>query len=110
MVLVWLVPAQLELDLAVTGVKYIDKDPAKGALVTFASLDKFAMSATLKVTYADGSTTEVRVPVATWMQHTHDVPVAGGKRVKSAEIDPDGKLPDVNRSNNTFTAGAARSR
>jgi hypothetical protein len=96
-----------KLDLAVTGVKYVDDDPAKGARVTVANLDRFAMPATLRVTYTDGSRIEVRVPVATWMQHTQfDVAVAGNKRIKSATIDPDGVLPDVDRTNNTFTAGA----
>jgi hypothetical protein len=95
-----------KLDLAVTGVKYVDNDPAKGALVTVANLDRFAMPAMLRVTYADGSTAEVRVPVATWMQHTQfDVAVAGDKRIQSASIDADGALPDVDRANNTFTAG-----
>jgi hypothetical protein len=96
-----------KLDLAVTGVKYIDNDPAKGARVTVANLDRFAMPATLRVTYADGSTADIRVPVATWMQHTQfAVPVAGDKRILSATIDPAGVLPDVNSTNNTFTVGA----
>ena len=100
-----------KLDLAVAGVKYVDDDPAKGALVTVANLDRFAMPAMLRVTFDDGSTTDVRVPVATWMQHTQfDVAVAGGKRVKSAAIDPDAVLPDVDRANNTFTTGAAHAR
>jgi len=79
--------------------------------VTVANLDRFAMPAMLRVTFDDGSTTDVRVPVATWMQHTQfDVAVAGGKRVKSAAIDPDAVLPDVDRANNTFTTGAAHAR
>lgn len=98
-----------KLDLAVTGVKYIDNDPAKGALVTVANLDRFAMPATLRVTWDDGSSTQVRMPVAAWMQHTQfDVPVEGSKRVRSATIDPDGVLPDVDRANNTFTAGVKK--
>jgi hypothetical protein len=98
-----------KLDLAVTGVKYIGNDPARGALVTVANLDKFAMPATLRVTFDDGSTAEVRVPVATWMQHTQfDVPVADGKRVRSVTIDPDGVLPDVDRSNNTLTTSTGK--
>jgi len=93
-----------KLDLAVTRAKYIDNDPAKGALVTVTNLDRFAMPATLKVTYTDGSSNELRVPVATWMQHTQfDVPVPGSKRIRSAVIDPDGVLPDVDRANNTFS-------
>ena len=100
-----------KLDLAVTGVKYIDNDPTKGALVTVANLDKFAMPSTLRVTFDDGSTKDVRVPVATWMQHTQfDVAVAGNKRIKRAIIDPDAVLPDVDRANNAFAVGAARTR
>jgi hypothetical protein len=58
------------------------------------------------VRFDDGSTTQVRVPVAAWMQHTQfDVPVAGGKRVRNAMIDPDGVLPDVDHANNTFAVG-----
>ncbi|HET7922789.1 MAG TPA: M1 family metallopeptidase, partial [Gammaproteobacteria bacterium] len=95
-----------QLDLAVTGVKYVDGDYHKGALVTVANLDRLAMPATLRVTYTDGSTRDVRVPVATWMQHNDfAVPVTGDKPVRSAQIDPDGKLPDSNRVNNTFTTG-----
>jgi hypothetical protein len=95
-----------KLDLAVTGVKYVGNDPARGALVTVANLDRLAMPAMLKVTYADGSSTQVRVPVATWMQHTQfDVAVAGNKRITSAAIDADGKLPDVDRANNTLNTG-----
>lgn len=98
-----------KLDLAVRSIKYIDNDPAKGALVTVANLDRLAMPATLKVTYADGSSTSVRVPVATWIQHTEfTVPIPGDKRVASAVIDPDGALPDVNRANNAFVIGAAK--
>ncbi len=100
-----------KLDLAVTGVKYVDNDPTKGALVTVGNLDKFAMPSTLRVTFDDGSTKDVRVPVATWMQHTQfDVAVAGNKRIKRAIIDPDAVLPDVDRANNEFAVGAARTR
>ncbi|HET7674960.1 MAG TPA: M1 family metallopeptidase [Gammaproteobacteria bacterium] len=94
-----------KLDLAVTGVKYVDNDPAKGALVTVANLDKLVMPATLAVTYVDGSTVHVRLPVETWKQHHQfDVLVTGDKRVKSATVDPDHVIPDGNRGNNTYTA------
>lgn len=93
-----------KLDLAVTGVKYIDDDSAKGALVTVANLDKLAMPALLRVTFADGSVADINVPVETWMQHTrYDVAVPGGKRITSATIDPDHVLPDGNRDNNEFS-------
>ncbi len=91
--------------------KYVDNDPTKGALVTVGNLDKFAMPSTLRVTFDDGSTKDVRVPVATWIRHTQfDVAVAGNKRIKRAIIDPDAVLPDVDRANNEFAVGAARTR
>ncbi|HET7306852.1 MAG TPA: M1 family metallopeptidase [Gammaproteobacteria bacterium] len=93
-----------QLDMAVEGVKYVDNDPTKGALVTVANLDKLVMPATLQVTYVDGSTQRVRVPVETWQRHhKFEVTVPGNKRVKSATIDPDHVIPDGDRSNDTFT-------
>ncbi len=108
-----------KLDLAVTGVKYFrglkpgprgrpvpsTTGTPKAAIVTVACLGKLPMPAMLEVTYTDGTHQRVRVPVATWIQHkSFGVVVAGSKQVKSATIDPDAKLPDVNRANNTWTA------
>ncbi|HET6726241.1 MAG TPA: M1 family metallopeptidase [Gammaproteobacteria bacterium] len=98
-----------QLDMAVEGVKYVDGDAGKGALVTVANLDKLVMPATLQVTFADGSTRRVRVPVETWQRHRQfEVLVPGGKQVKSATIDPDHAIPDGNRGNNTFAVKSAK--
>jgi hypothetical protein len=93
-----------KLDLAVQNVAPVDGDWRKGALVTVANLDKLVMPSTLEVVYTDGSKQDVRVPVETWMQHrSYAIRVDGGKAVKSATIDPQHVIPDVDRSNNTFT-------
>ena len=93
-----------KLDLAVQNVAAVDGDWRKGALVTVANLDKLVMPSTLEVVYTDGSKQDIRVPVETWMQHrSYDIRVDGDKPVKSATIDPDHAIPDVDRSNNTFT-------
>jgi hypothetical protein len=93
-----------KLDLAVQNVAAVDGDWHKGALVTVANLDKLVMPATLEVVYADGSKQAIRVPVETWMEHrSYDIRVDGDKAVKSATIDPNHVIPDVDRSNNTFT-------
>ena len=93
-----------KLDLAVQNVAPVDGDWRKGAQVTVANLDKLVMPATLEVVYTDGSKQDVRVPVETWMQHrSFVVNVDGNKAVKSATIDPQHVVPDVDRSNNTFT-------
>jgi len=64
------------------------------------------MPAPVTATYADGSTHTDRVPVEAWMEGrraaTLMIPNGALERVA---IDPGGFLPDVNRSNNTWTAG-----
>jgi hypothetical protein len=93
-----------KLDLAVQNVTPVDGDWRKGAQVTVANLDKLVMPSTLEVVYTDGSKQDIRVPVETWMQHrSYVIRVDGDKPVKSATIDPQHVIPDVDRSNNTFT-------
>jgi hypothetical protein len=93
-----------QLDLAVTGIKPFPKDSAfKGSLVTVASLDKLVMPVTLRVTFANGSKRDIRLPAETWIrQAATDVPVVSDSPVVGAELDPDHKIPDRNRSNNAF--------
>jgi hypothetical protein len=89
-------------DLAVTGVAYTDGDPRKGAQVTVANLGQLVVPAILRVTFEDGTTSDIRVPAETWIQNTsHVFPVEGGKAVRDAVIDPDRRLPDRDRGNNT---------
>ncbi|MDF3981732.1 M1 family metallopeptidase [Luteibacter sp. PPL201] len=84
-----------QVDLAVTGID--------GATVTVANLDRLPMPATLRVTFDDKTTRDIRIPVETWQQHTRfDVYVPGGKRVVAATIDPDHRVPDHDRTNNTW--------
>ena len=92
-----------QLDQAVTAVAPVSGDWKKGAAVTVANLDRMVMPATLRVTYSDGSTRDVRVPVETWLQHTSfTLAVSGNEPVVSATLDPQHVLPDADRGNNTF--------
>ncbi len=59
----------------------------------------------LRVTYADRSVESVTLPVDLWNQGPRFTWRArNGKRVVRAEIDPEGKLPDADRSNNARDA------
>ncbi len=90
-----------QLDLAVTGIEAA-KDGTP--LIRVASRDRLVMPATLRVRYADGTRRDVRLPAETWIrQASTAVPVPAGKVVK-AELDPDHKLPDRDRSNNAVGA------
>jgi hypothetical protein len=93
-----------QLDLAVTGIRPFPNDSAsKGSLVTVESLDKLVMPVTLRVTFANGSKRDVRLPAETWIRlASSDVPIVSDSPVVRAELDPDHKIPDKDRSNNVF--------
>jgi bifunctional DNA-binding transcriptional regulator/antitoxin component of YhaV-PrlF toxin-antitoxin module len=93
-----------QLDLAVTGMSYTDGDPAKGVRVTVENGGQLVLPAKLRIELADGSHTDVAVPAETWLQNaTHTFVVPTTSPVRSATIDPDHQLPDVDRSNNSVT-------
>ena len=93
-----------QLDLAVTGITPFPNDAAfKGALVTVQSLDKMVLPVTLRVTFADGTSRDMRLPAETWIrQASTRVPVISNSPIVRAELDPDHKIPDKDRSNNQF--------
>ena len=95
-----------QLDLAVTGIKpFPASDPVKGSLVTVEARDKLVMPATLRVTFADGASRDVKLPAETWIrQAATDVPVVSGSPVVRAVLDPDHRIPDKDRSNDAFPA------
>jgi hypothetical protein len=95
-----------QLDLAVTAIKpFPNSAPFKGSLVTVQSLDKMVLPVTLRVTFADGTTRDVRLNAETWIrQQSTNVPVVSNSPVIRAELDPDHKIPDRDRSNNLFAA------
>ncbi len=90
------------LDLAVAGVAYVDGDPAKGALVTVETRDKLVMPSVVEVAYADGSKRRIALPVETWIQRGRVVlATAGGPAILRATVDPDHRLPDRDRTDDT---------
>jgi hypothetical protein len=95
-----------QLDLAVTGIQpFPAKSGQQGSLVRVESLEKLVMPVTMRLTFADGTSRDVRLPAETWIrQAAVDVPVPGASPVIRAELDPDHKIPDRDRSNNVFAA------
>jgi hypothetical protein len=93
-----------QLDLAVTAIKpFPAEDPVRGSLVTVETRDQLVMPATLRVTFADGTQRDIRLPAETWIrQAATDVPVVSASPVMRADLDPDHKIPDRDRSNNGF--------
>ena len=87
------------LDLAVDAIK-ADKDGP--TTITVGSHDKLVLPATLRVDYADGSREDIRLPAESWIRNAAtSVTIRAGKTVVAATVDPDHKLPDKNRFNDS---------
>jgi len=89
-------------DLAVADVAYIDGDPAKGSRITVENRGQLVLPATMRVTFRDGKTRDIRIPVETWMQTGRHVYTVDGGAIADVTIDPERRLPDADRGNNSF--------
>ncbi len=72
--------------------------------ITFRNVGKFPMPILAKLSYADGSSELLRVPVQAWLQNEERFAkvVVTEKQLVSVELDPLSELPDVDVSNNSF--------
>lgn len=92
-----------QLDMGISAASYVDNDPAKGVQVTLASKQKLVMPATLRIDYTDGSHEDLRVPVEAWRQSaTPKLALHTTRKVAKLTLDPEHKLPDADRGNNSF--------
>jgi len=87
------------LDQAVSGVTTRDG-------VTHIRLEnrgKMVMPLELKLTFTDGASETVKLPVEMWnLGPSFDYRVSGGRRVRAVEIDPRHTYPDTDRTNNVW--------
>jgi hypothetical protein len=92
-----------KLDQGVKEVKYVDNDPAKGALITIVNLEQMAMPVVAAVKEANGKTSTVKLPVEIWQRGgswTFRYPSTS--KLTEVVIDPEHDYPDVNPDNNTW--------
>jgi len=89
-----------QLDQAVDS---IGSDGHGTTSVSLSSPGTMIMPAELRLTFADGSSEVVRLPVEMWNLGPHfTYRVHGRPAVRRAELDPRHALPDVDRANNVF--------
>ena len=91
------------LDVAVSGVEYVDNDPARGALITIDNLEKMAMPVILEIKTVSGKVSRVKLPVEIWERNrswTFKYPST--EAIKSVTYDPDDVFPDSNPANNVW--------
>ena len=95
-----------KLDQAITSVKYVDGDPAKGALITIENKDQMVMPVVVQVKESNGKTGEVKLPVEIWeTSGVFTFKYNSTSLIDTVKIDPDEKLPDIDLSNNVWTSG-----
>ena len=89
------------LDQAVDSVS---RAPDGTTSIALRNRGSMVMPAEVAITFTDGTTSTVKLPVEMWNlgdRFTYRVP--GTKTVRSVEIDPRHALPDIDRNNNRWT-------
>ncbi|MGE5520269.1 MAG: M1 family metallopeptidase [Candidatus Dadabacteria bacterium] len=94
------------LDQAIKDVRYVSPSkPEQGAAITIQNLDKMAMPVPILIKEAGGTTTRMDLPAEVWMRGEEYILYLYPKgKITEITIDPDKKLPDVNRKNNSWKA------
>jgi hypothetical protein len=93
-----------KLDQGVTDIKYVDNDPAKGALITVVNNEQMVLPVPLRIELDNGKTDSLTLPVEIWQRGgkwTFQYPSTS--KIKRIIIDPNHDYPDINPSNNTFS-------
>ncbi len=91
-----------KLDMAIKSVSYVEDKATNGASVTIENLEKMAMPVPMLVKESNGKTHKMTLPVEVWQRGsvwTFTVPTTS--RITEVTLDPDKKLPDANRNNNS---------
>ncbi len=79
------------------------EDPSLGTAVVVGAHDKLIMPAALRVDLSDGTHRDYRLEADSWVrQPIVTIIIEPGKTVVGAEVDPDHKLPDKDRANNSL--------
>jgi hypothetical protein len=92
------------LDQALTEVKYIQDDPARGALITIENKGKMILPVILQVIQTNGKSETIHLPVEIWQRGgTWSLRYSSTSKIQELILDPENQLPDVNRSNNVWT-------
>lgn len=91
-----------KLDLSVKGVEYINGKPENGAMISIENREQMVMPVTVLVKEANGKEQKLDLPVEIWQRGGEwSFSVKTTSRVTDVVLDPDKKLPDFDRKNNS---------
>jgi Peptidase family M1 domain len=92
-----------KLDQAITGVTYINNDPANGAMITLENKGKMIMPVIVKIVQANGKSEIIRLPFEVWQRGgTWNLKYASTGKIEKVILDPEQVLPDIDRNNNIW--------
>ena len=94
-------------DQTVTGVKYVQNDPKKGALITVENLEKMPLPVILEIQTKSGKKERLTIPVEIWQRNNSwTLKYNSTEEIESVKLDPDHVFPDHNSANDTWKATA----
>jgi aminopeptidase N len=91
------------LDQGISGLEYVNNDPAQGAKITLCNLQQMAMPVKLKIKERNGREQVIKLPVEIWLNgSSYQYNCISTSEIESVIIDPDLEMPDVNDKNNSW--------
>lgn len=91
------------MDMKVKEVIYTDEKPENGAEITIENLEKMPMPVTVLVKEANGKQHKLDLPVEIWQRGAEwKFKVPTTSEISEVILDPDKKLPEWNRDDNTW--------
>jgi Peptidase family M1 domain len=92
-----------KFDAAATDVRYVDKNPEKGSMITLENFEKMAFPLEIEVLYEGGGRERVKLPVEIWQRGSKwTLKLNSNKPIVGVSVDPDHHLPDVKPGNNVW--------
>jgi hypothetical protein len=93
-----------KIDQAVKGVQYVGNKPENGASITIQNLEQMPMPVIVLIKESNGVQHRLHLPVEIWQrgaEWSFQVPTT--TKITEVVLDPDKKIPDQNRKNNSLT-------
>lgn len=92
-----------QLDQAIKKVSYINGTPKAGAMITVENKQQMVMPILVRIQESDGAVHNFSVPVEVWQRGSEATfNVDTHATITRIELDPEHKLPDIDRSNNSW--------
>ncbi len=95
-----------KLDVALKSVTNTSTRVEDGVAITLQNMEQMAMPVPIIVKEANGKTHNMMVPVESWMRGAETtIYVYPTSKITEVVVDPERKLPDLNRKNNSWKPG-----